>query len=239
MTTNTPDELAWVHIRIASDAVYKLTNALGVREQLVRSAADGMLRSRAARVTKMDGSDPIIDFGELPETFWAGSLEFLWRNSLRAPNLWLGGNDWNAGVVEGILTADGGTGEEMHVKAHGVEFCGQDLIKVFGLAKQVANELLGVGEPVTPTHPTIEPENRAGGRPSSKHGEPIATTTISLLKLSPEALARETGDTVQESLRAEYQRVGVSSPAGNNLEGIAQGVLRAVRREKQSQTPSN
>lgn len=69
-----------------------------------------------------------------------------------------------------------------------------------------------------------------GGRPSGKHGGPMASITLLLSAKSDEELRRYTADSLSLELIEEYRKEGLDPPSETNAVRDAAGILRKVRR---------
>lgn len=95
--------------------------------------------------------------------------------------------------------------------------------------------LLMPGEtlPTNPTQSPPEPPSKAkktGGRPSGKHGEPIARITIRLIGQTDKQRAATTAASLANDLIDEYRALDLPPPSLDNAERDAAGILRAVRK---------
>lgn len=80
---------------------------------------------------------------------------------------------------------------------------------------------------------TVPPKKPArqgdSGRPSGKHGEPIARITKRLLAMSVGEIRSYTAEALSIELREEYRRLGLNPSAEDNARRDAAGILRVVR----------
>ena len=72
-----------------------------------------------------------------------------------------------------------------------------------------------------------------GGRPSGKHGEPIAALTLQYLNKPLANLNRITAASLEDDLRKEYLKRGYGGPARENREAMCAGLLRAIRAHRE------
>ncbi|MEA3064425.1 MAG: hypothetical protein QOJ27_864 [Sphingomonadales bacterium] len=98
-------------------------------------------------------------------------------------------------------------------------------------AKEAAPELALPSSPA-PERPAKRRTRKKGGRPSGKHGLPMARLTKRLLRLPSHELATYTVEAVAAELIEEYRKLDVDPPHPDNALKDAAGVLRAVRDEE-------
>jgi len=80
------------------------------------------------------------------------------------------------------------------------------------------------------TSPNIDRNGVAKRRRTDQHGLPIATVTVKLLALTRSRRVSTVGQ-VAQMLEHEYKRMNVTPPHARNLNGLAAGILDAVRVE--------
>ena len=96
--------------------------------------------------------------------------------------------------------------------------------------REYDSNFLPAADPASPPTPEPPPSARnRGGRPSGKHGEPIARITMRLVALPPEKLAAYTAAALALELIEEFKRLTLDPPSLANAERDAAGILRAVR----------
>lgn len=71
-----------------------------------------------------------------------------------------------------------------------------------------------------------------GGRPSAKHGEPIASLTLRYMAIPRAELNRLTGVALEQELKKEYNDRGWGAPSQQNRESICVGIIKAIKQHQ-------
>ena len=190
--------------------------------ELVRHGREGLLEARCRKLVAVRGgreSEALTDdsgWTSVPPEVWAVVME-----GWCLPFVKMGFYDETGRIDAG----DSRKG----VRAFGIQFRADQVAEIFGSPEAPPQREIAS---LAGAAPTVGPQSKApnaGGRPSDKHGEPIAKVTAGLIKAPIDQLRNETGDSLALTLSEAYRAAGTAPPTGKNLEGICWGILRTVK----------
>lgn len=207
------------------EALLAITKAVNSRDEAIHLLRDalsgGALVTRGIRANELMRGGKELGLGlleaecvrqQIPAPFWAGA-------SAADERSW----SWIAGSFKSAC-ADGlklGCTEYFEVEFARVDIRG--LFEDYGLDSEYQS---------VDRRASIERPVNKGGRPSSKHGEPIAELSIKLFRMGDE-FNRYTGESLATELKDAYANYSLPIPIEENLKGISYGILRAVRRARE------
>jgi hypothetical protein len=94
-------------------------------------------------------------------------------------------------------------------------------------------QVLGVLRDHAPnTLPSTEKRTSNAGRYSGFNGEVIASLTVDLLKMDPQAYDKLTVRSIQKLLEQSYSKTKAAVPSERNLASIAKGIIKVVNENR-------